>query len=144
MTDQVNPAKRFEWKWVWITLGMYVAFYMVPLFLASSVRGSFGNTILGGWLFGGIIVIAGASAMMSKGVTILEPAVAGAFLTLLWYAVYQIMLVTSGLSLKLDFARLIVVMIAIFGLSLLGAGLGEGIQNVRRKEKGTSEPSSAM
>lgn len=143
MPDRQENAKKFEWKWMWITLGMFVVFYMIPLLVASSVKGSFGNMILGGWMFGGIIVIAAVSAMFSKGVTILEPAVAGALLTFLWYIVYQILLVTNGLPMRLNLGRLLVVMVAIFGLSLLGAGLGEGIQNVREKSKQTDQPADA-
>jgi len=143
MADPQGDIKKFQWKWVWITLGMFVVFYTLPLVLATSVKGTFGNMILGGWLFGGVIVIAAVSAMLSKGVTILEPAVAGAFLTILWYVVYQILIMTNGLPLRLNMSNLIVVMIAIFGLSLLGAGLGEGIQNLRQKEKSADQPTGA-
>jgi hypothetical protein len=120
---------------------MFILFYVIPLLAVSSVHWKFGEKLIAGWSFGGVVVIAAVSAMLSKGVTIWEPAVAGGFLTVLWYVVFQVINLTSGHAFRLDLDRLIVVLIAIFGLSLLGAGLGEGIQNVRNKEKagGTAE-----
>ena len=137
-----DQSTRFQWKWVWITLGMFVVFYVIPLLAASSVHWKFGEKLIAGWSFGGVVVIAAVSAMLSKGVTIWEPAVAGGFLTILWYIIFQVITLTTGHPFRLDIDRLIVVLIAIFGLSLLGAGLGEGIQNVRGREKEGASPKS--
>ena len=128
-------AKRFQWKWVWITVGLFAMFYVLPILAVSSFRLSFGDKIIGGWSFGGIIVIAAVSAMLSKGVTIWEPAIGGAIMTIAWYLIFQVLATTGGHPLRLEVSRLVVTMVAIFGLSLLGAGLGEGIQNVRRKQE---------
>lgn len=128
-------AKRFQWKWVWVTVGMFGVFYVLPILVASTFRLSFGDKIIGGWSFGGIVVIAAVSAMLSKGVTIWEPAVGGAIMTIAWYIIFQMLSLTGGHPLRLEISRLVVTMVAIFGLSLLGAGLGEGIQNVRRKQE---------
>ena len=127
--------KKFQWKWVWITMGMFAVFYVLPIMAVSSFRLAFGDKIIGGWTFGGIVVIAAASAMLSKGVTIWEPAIGGGFMTIAWYIVFQLLSFTGGTPLRLEIGKLIVTLVAIFGLSLLGAGLGEGIQNVRKKQE---------
>jgi len=121
---------RLQWKWVWITLGMFVVLYFIPIITASTMRGEFANKIIGGWTFGGVLVITALAGYLSKGVTIWEPAVAGGLLTILWYIVLQVMT-----AVRLDIIQLVVVLVAIFGLSLVGAGLGEGIQNAARKFK---------
>ncbi|HLA68561.1 MAG TPA: hypothetical protein VJN65_02570 [Bacteroidota bacterium] len=138
MSGEQGHDKRFQWKWVWITVGMFAVFYVLPILAVSSFRLSFGGKIIGGWSFGGIVVIAAVSAMLSKGVTIWEPAVGGALMSVAWYIIFQVLSLTGGSPLKLEISRLVVTMVAIFGLSLLGAGLGEGIQNVRRKDKETA------
>ncbi len=125
---------------MWITLGMFVLFYVAPLLAASTIRGEFGDKIIGGWSFGGIIVVTAVAGFLSKGVTIWEPAIAGGLLTILWYAVFQIVMATKGVSVRIEVAPLLVVMIAIFGLSLLGAGLGEGIQNLSKKKPNPDLP----
>ena len=146
MPDQLEPSSpglstgehmtappkvpRLQWKWVWITLGMFVGLYFIPIIAASTMRGEFANKIIGGWTFGGVLVITALAGYLSKGVTIWEPAVAGGLLTILWYIVLQVMT-----AVRLDIIQLVVVLVAIFGLSLVGAGLGEGIQNAARKFK---------
>ncbi|MBI2619334.1 MAG: hypothetical protein HYW57_04575 [Ignavibacteriales bacterium] len=140
MDEQLESSPRLQWKWVWITLGMFVVFYVGPLWGATTMRGEFGDKIIGGWSFGGVIVISAVAGFLSKGVTIWEPAIAGGLLTVLWYGVFQIIMATKGASVRLELAPLLVIMIAIFGLSLLGAGLGEGIQNLSKKKPSTDVP----
>ncbi|MBI4418956.1 MAG: hypothetical protein HY563_09265 [Ignavibacteriales bacterium] len=130
-----NGAYRFQWKWVWITLGMFVVLYFVPLAIASTIRGELGFKVIGGWMFAGVVVISGLAGFLSKGVTIWEPAVAGGLITILWYTGIQVVNVLKGFAVRLDLGPLLVFLIAIFGLSLLGAGLGEGIQNLSKKDR---------
>lgn len=139
MPDEQTESQRLQWKWVWITLGMYALFYVLPLIGAAGIRGTFGDKIVGGWSFGGIIIISAVAGFLSKGVTIWEPAIAGGLMTVLWYAAIQIISATSGMHARLELAPLMVIMIAIFGLSLLGAGLGEGIQNLSKKKANQAE-----
>ncbi len=144
MPEGQEESQPLQWKWVWITLGMFVLLYVLPLLGASSVRGNFGDKIIGGWSFGGIIVISALAGFLSKGVTIWEPAIAGGLLTLVWYAGFQIISATKGAPVKLELAPLIVIMVAIFGLSLLGAGLGEGIQNLSKKKAEPEESGTPL
>lgn len=135
MSGVQEHEKKFQWKWVWITVGMFAVFYVLPILAISSFQLSFGDKIIGGWSFGGIVVISAISAMLSRGVTIWEPAVGGALVTVAWYVIFQLLTLTGGNPLKLEISRLVITMVAIFGLSLLGAGFGEGIQNLRRKDQ---------
>ncbi len=114
---------------------MFAVFYFLPLLAVSSFRVPFSDKIIGGWSFGGIFIIAAVSAMLSKGITIWEPAIGGAIMTIAWYLIFQLLTVTGVHPFRLELSKLIVTMVAIFGLSLLGAGLGEGIQNVREKRE---------
>lgn len=133
--DDLHEHHGLQWKWVWITLGMFLLLYVLPLLGATTLGGALGHKLIGGWSFGGVIVISAIAGMLSEGVTIWEPAIAGVLMTILWYGGFEILLATRGLPLKLDVTSLVIVLIAIFGLSLLGAGLGEGIQNLSHQRK---------
>jgi hypothetical protein len=133
-TATAGEAPGLQWKWVWITLAMFVVLYFLPILAASTVKGGIAAMIIGGWSFGGILVITALAGYLSKGVTIWEPALAGGLLTIMWYLGLQVVT-----PIKLDVIQLAVVLVAIFGLSLLGAGLGEGIQNAAKKLKETPE-----
>ncbi|MEP0823150.1 MAG: hypothetical protein HRF44_09905 [Ignavibacterium sp.] len=133
MADTLPARVLFRWKWVWITLGMFAVLYVLPLAIASTVPGELGLKIIGGWMFAGVVVVSGIAGYLSKEVTIWEPAVAGGFVTLLSYAGIEIINVLRGFPLRLELGQLVVLLVAVFGLSLLGAGLGEGINNAATK-----------
>ena len=88
MTEPTGTVNKFQWKWVGITLAMYLVFYLLPLvfgvLLIRSGGGNIGITIVGAWLFGGIIIVAAVAGYLSKGVTILEPAIASISMIFLW------------------------------------------------------------
>ncbi len=133
MSDESAAPRGLQWKWVWITLGMFIVMYIIPIIAASAIRGEVGNKLIGGWSFGGILVITAITGYLSRGVTIWEPAVAGGMLTILWYFGFQLVAAMRGIPLRLDLGQVLLIMVAIFGLSLVGAGLGEGIQNAAKK-----------
>jgi hypothetical protein len=133
MPDTTAEPGSFQWKWVWITLGMFAVLYFLPIVGASILRGEFGTKIIGGWSFGGILFIAALSGYLSRGVTIWEPAVAGGLLTVLWYGTFHLLAEMKGMPLGLDASRIVLITVAVFGLSLVGAGLGEGIQNAVKR-----------
>jgi len=135
MPEESAPSRGLQWKWVWITLGMFIVLYIVPIIAASVIRGEIGSKLIGGWSFGGILVITAITGYLSRGVTIWEPAVAGGMLTILWYFGFQLVATMRGIPLRLDLGQVLLIMIAVFGLSLVGAGLGEGIQNAAKKFK---------
>lgn len=133
MPDRPRMTYRFRWKWVWITLGMFALLYILPLAIAAAVPGEMGLRIIGGWIFAGVLVVSALAGYFSKDVTIWEPAIAGGFVTLLSYAAMEIVNVLRGFPLRLEIGQLAVLLVAVFGLSLLGAGLGEGINNAATK-----------
>ena len=131
-----SPERRgLQWKWVWISLGMFLVLYVLPMLGAAMTGSTIGHKLIGGWSFGGVILIAGIAGMISEGTTIWEPAIAGALMTLLLYAGIELVGMTRGLPVRIEVSSIVVALVAIFGLSLLGAGLGEGIQNVSRQKK---------
>jgi hypothetical protein len=133
MQEESSSSGGLQWKWVWITLGMFIVFYIVPILGAAIIRGEVGSKLIGGWSFGGILVITAIAGYLSRGVTIWEPAVAGGMLTILWYLGFQLVATMREIPIKLDLGQVLLIMIAVFGLSLVGAGLGEGIQNAAKK-----------
>lgn len=142
MTNPSRPS-RIQWKWVWISVAMFIALYVLPLAIASWIRGEFAVKIIGGWIFAGVVVVSGLGGYFSKGVTIWEPAIAGAIATILSYAGLQIIQSAQGLPFRPEPGPAVVFLITVFGLSLLGAGLGEGVQHASSKlrEHGESEGS---
>ena len=80
MSEMQSTPKKFQWKWVGISLLMYIVFYFLPLTLVPG--GMFSGTIvtkasatfIGVWSFAGMIIIPAVAGYMPKGVTIKEPA----------------------------------------------------------------------
>ncbi|MEX0602379.1 MAG: hypothetical protein WD295_03490 [Bacteroidota bacterium] len=137
MTD--SPSPKLQWKWVWITLAMYVFFYLVPILLAAGWSGAMASKMIGSWVFGGIVILSVIAGYVSRGVTIWEPAIAGALLMVLWYVGFQFYLGAAGYSMFTEAVPFVVHMTGIFGLCLLGAGIGEGLQNLSRKSQKTPD-----
>ena len=133
--DQSPEHRGLQWKWVWISLGMFLVLYVLPMLGAAMTSSTIGHKLIGGWSFGGVLLIAGIAGMISEGTTIWEPAIAGALMTILLYGGIEIVGMTRGLPVRIEVSSLVIALVAIFGLSLLGAGLGEGIQNVSRQKK---------
>jgi len=140
MTDAKPESQEFQWKWVVLTLVLYVLLYFVPLLLAFSLGGQVGDTIFKSWTFVGVVVISAVAGYFSRGVTIWEPAVASALLLILWYAGFQLYEATQGHVPFKGLVPFFVYLGAIFGLSLLGAGIGEGVQNLLKSRASDEEP----
>jgi hypothetical protein len=127
MTEPLTQSKKLQWKWVGITLVLYAVFYLLPVFLLGSIS----QTFTGVWLFAGIIIIAAIAGYLSEGVTIWEPAIAGAGLIFLFFL---------GMTIFFPFPHrerifqtvipLVIVMAIVFLLSLIGAWLGERAQKL--------------
>lgn len=128
-----------QWKWVWISAAMFLALYVLPLAIASLIRGELAVKIIGGWIFAGVVVVSGLSGYLSKGVTIWEPAIAGVLATILASGGLQILQSAQGLPFRPQPGPALVFLVTVFGLSLLGAGLGEGVQNAASKFKETEK-----
>ena len=135
MTEPTGTVNKFQWKWVGITLAMYLVFYLLPLvfgvLLIRSGGGNIGITIVGAWLFGGIIIVAAVAGYLSKGVTILEPAIASISMIFLWMLTF--LLAGVRFDIRNDTLPTIAVICGVFLLSLFGAWFGERAQKLWKK-----------
>jgi hypothetical protein len=136
MNDSSSLPKKFQWKWVWISLLMYVVFYFFPLTLVPGGMLS-GTTVtkasamfIGVWSFAGMIVISGVAGYISKGVTVREPAVAAVGLVILSLVAVEIKFNAAIRFTTQSVLGLIIALAVVAGLSLAGAWFGEIVQKV--------------
>jgi hypothetical protein len=131
MTDLLAPPGKLQWKWVGITFILYILFYLLPLVAATEF---FPDELIipGIWVFSGVIIVAAVAGYLSEGITIYEPAIAGAGLTVLLFgyiAVFVFPAVFRG-----SFMRVVVFTffpaVIVFVLSVSGAWLGERAQQL--------------
>jgi hypothetical protein len=123
MSEPLTQPDKLQWKWVGITLAMYALFYLLPLYFLGSIAEIFADI----WIFAGVIIIAAVAGYLSEGITILEPAIAGAGFILLFSVGSMTLIPPSGMIFQ-AILPMIVVMVIVFFLSLLGAWLGERAQ----------------
>jgi hypothetical protein len=131
MPESLTTSKKLQWKWVGITIVLYAVFYLFPLFLFGSIIASSKVTaiLFSGWIFAGIIIIAAVAGYISKGVTLWEPAIAGAGLIFFFFLGIMMFLPNRPRIFETIIPLLIVTAI-VFLLSLLGAWLGERAQKL--------------
>jgi hypothetical protein len=133
MTESSIQSKKLQWKWVGITFVMYLLFYLLPLILVDFFSAKTAFVLIGCWIFGGIIIVAAVAGYLSEGVTIWEPAIAGAGLVLILFitlAMYFHIHSRPGITLFGEIAGILVPAIIVFLLSLFGAWLGERAQQL--------------
>lgn len=130
MSDQSPDAKKLQWKWIGITLLLYLVLYPLPLLLAyyllaPKAAGSF----VGIWIFAGIIIIGAIAGYVSKGVTLWEPAIAATgFIGLFFLVVGILPGGPVGLTVFESVMQLTIIVVIFFLFSLLGAWIGERAQ----------------
>ena len=133
MTESSIQSKKLQWKWVGITFAMYLLFYLFPLCLVDIFSARIAFIIIGCWIFGGIIIVAAVAGYLSEGVTIWEPAIAGAGLVLILFiplSIYLHIHVNSSINLFGEIAGILIPAIIVFFLSLFGAWGGERAQKL--------------
>jgi len=143
MTESLTRSKKLQWKWVWITFVMYILFYILPIFIVGNYfTNKIGIQFMGTWMFGGIIIIAAVAGYLSHGVTIWEPALAGAGLAFAFFLsliVYIRIFVNPSYKITGKIIWFLVPTMAVFLLSLLGAWLGEQLQIfLKKKSQGSN------
>ena len=132
MENQSSNSKKFQWKWVSITFVLYFVFYLLPMFAATALLNSKLAAIFNGvWSFGGIAIVAAIAAYFSKGITIIEPAIAGALMVIVLSIVLFVWNPVAQVEIGHVSLRMLGVIGIVFLLSLLGAWLGERIQMLR-------------
>lgn len=140
MTDSPSSAKKLQWKWVGISLLMYVVFYFLPLTLVPG--GMFSGTIvtkasatfIGVWSFAGMIIISGIAGYISKGVTIREPALAAVGFVILSLIAVQIKFNAAMQFTTQSMLGLLLALAIVAGLSVAGAWFGEILQKVMQSK----------
>ncbi|HTY39102.1 MAG TPA: hypothetical protein VMH23_18430 [Bacteroidota bacterium] len=71
--------RNIDWKWVGIGYCFFVIFHLLPSYIINGFYMGMDNLGRGIWLFFGLGIIAFYIGYKSKGVTILEPAIAALF-----------------------------------------------------------------
>jgi high-affinity Fe2+/Pb2+ permease len=111
-----------------------LCFYLLPIFVAGNLfKDKIASQFVGAWIFGGIIIVAAAAGFLSKGVTIWEPAIAGAGLFLSFFVVmtiYYRVFVNPDYNKSENILGILIPTVVIFVLSLLGAWFGELVQKL--------------
>ncbi len=144
MAASLLSFKKLEWKWVWITLGLYLVLYFLPLYLIVSIlrphiSEKMDNSLLAMWFLGGIFVVSALASYKSKGVTIWEPVVSSFGAVLLMVIAAFIERQTTASFLALQFYNYALVLGVFFAFSLVGAVCGELIQQAVEQKDGSVE-----
>jgi hypothetical protein len=132
---------KFQWKWVLITLMMYVVLYLFPLYLfggafSAGFPAHAQRMFSGTWVFAGIIITAGFAGFMSKGITIWEPVIGSVGFILVLSVTNELAKVIHGGTFHLRVRDTLTTLVFFFLLSLLGAWLGELWQKTFLKKEG--------
>jgi hypothetical protein len=125
MPEASKHLKKLQWKWVGISMVMYALLYLLPLLLLANSA----EVLAFIWLFAGIIIISGLAGYLSKEVTIVEPAIAGAGLILLFF-VGQILFTPRQIRMQGIWIPVVITAVGVFVLSLVGSWLGERAQKL--------------
>jgi hypothetical protein len=136
-TKEIFQLRSIDWKWLIVSFCFLVLFHLLPSFLATdflfSIDEPFKFLI---WLVLGICVISAIIGFYSRGITVLEPALASIIYAL-------ILLSQAKIPWKFDYdirsviARFVFLM-AVFVVACFGAAFGEWLQ-MRRLRKSPSE-----
>ncbi|MGD0337301.1 MAG: hypothetical protein ABSB78_00785 [Bacteroidota bacterium] len=132
MADQAGSSKKFQWKWVVISLVMYIVLYVLVLLI---MQGGVLSTEITAriWAVAGVFLIAAIAGYLSKGVTIWEIVIAAVIVSALLYIMSEL-----GLTVAVPLgtgSKPVLTLLIIFVFSLLGAWLGERIQKSKSAKK---------
>jgi len=143
VTEQSTHTRKFQWKWVGISMASYLLFYMLPVAIVvhSYSPGDpsvIVRTVLAVWSFAGIFIIAAIVGYISEGVTLWEPACSAASMIVVVGVYFDVHILSSGLYVKVRMSGLLretlVIVIVFVLLSLLGAWFGERAQKLWRQQ----------
>ena len=148
MAESLLSFKRLDWKWVWITLGLYVVFYFLPLYLIGTVlrphvSRALDNSLLAMWFLAGIFVIAAVAGYLSKGVTVWEPVLSSVGGVILMSIARLAERLFTGQTFSFQFYNYSLVLGVFFSFSLVGAICGELLQQNRDHGERTLEGNAA-
>lgn len=144
MADSLLGFKKVDWRWVWITLGLYVVFYFLPIYLIGTVlrphvSQQLENSLLAIWFLGGIFLISAIASYKSKGVTVWEPVISSLGAVVLLFIARLIERAIAGNAVSFQFYNFSLVLGVFFAFSLVGAVCGELMQQSKEQGEGTVE-----
>ncbi len=129
MSEPSTPSGKLQWKWIGISLVLYAVFYLLPIIVSATRAEVFAFV----WMFAGVIIVAAVTGCLSEGVTILEPAIAGAGLMFLFF-ITMMVLIPRQINITGAVIGMVILMVGVFALSLLGAWFGERAQQLWRSK----------
>jgi hypothetical protein len=132
MADESSSTKKFQWKWVLISLAMYIVLYFLVL---GIMPGGFMGTEVATriWAVAGVFLIAALAGYLSKGVTVWEIVIAAVVVVALMYIGAEL-----GLNVAVPLGsggKPVLTLLIIFVFSALGAWLGERIAGSKGAKK---------
>ena len=135
-----GPAKHFQWKWVWISLLIYVVLHSLPIGLLPG--GVFSSTnlsktssfLMAVWGIGGMLLVSALIGYFTKGGMVKEQSVGAIALMFLWFIV-----IPPNIERPFRFSDEIKFIIsigtAVAVLALIGAWWGGLVYRVGQKHK---------
>jgi hypothetical protein len=132
MADESSSPKKLKWKWVLISIVMYLILYFLVLLTMEGGKWS-GPEAARIWAVAGVFLIAAIAGYVSKGVTIWEIVIAAVAVCALMYAAVEL-----GLNVAVPLGtggKPVLTLLIIFIFSALGAWLGERIAKTQRIKK---------
>jgi hypothetical protein len=137
---RIFKLQPIDWQWVLMGYCFFVVFHLLPSFL---MLGAFAGGLseigwpLGAWFFGGLVIVGYFIGYKSRGVTIIEPAIASVLYTLTLLLEFSQF---SGHSLTWrNAAWAYVWFVLVLLLTIVGAWLGE-LAQARLARKMAQQP----
>jgi hypothetical protein len=114
---------------------MYALFYLLPLIIPANAAGVLAFV----WLFAGVIIVAAVAGFLSKDVTILEPAIAGVGLVVL-FCVGSMLFIPRQINIGGLALGMVILSVGVFFLSILGSWFGERAQKLWKPKSAEEAP----
>jgi len=138
MTDEYEEIEPgFQWKWVILSLLVYLIFYFLPLMMVPGgiISGGAANElsvyVIGIWGTAGVFIISAIMAYFSPGITVWEAVVSAVGVVVLMVVVLSLETNTLVLASTSDVAGFSIVLLVVFGMAYMGGWWGEKLQNIK-------------
>ena len=130
-------SQSLQWKWVWISFCFYVSFHLLPSyvtggFFAISYGNPWNNIVMLAWIFLGVGIVGAFIGYRSRGITVLEPAIASLlYIIVLSFSIPRLWPFQMGAG---HIPNLLLAMISAFVVAAAGGAFGEVLQERKRKK----------
>ncbi len=132
-----EPTTGFQWKWVILSLLMYLIFYFLPLMLvpggiiAGGVANELSMYVIGIWGTAGVFIISAVMAYFSPGITVWEAVVSAVGVVILMVVVLSLETSQLLIATTSDAVGFVIILLVVFGMAYMGGWWGERLQNIR-------------